>query len=344
MSDKNKCHLRHCILYEFQLRHSAAEAHRNITGVCGADAISERQCQRWFEKFRNNDFSLEDEPGRGPLVQVDLDALLALIAENPRQSTRDLADQLGCSHMTVDRHLKEFDFVSRLGTLVPRKLTPANLQQRCNVCHSLLSRFPRQTFLREIITGDEKWTFFITHTRKRQWVKRGERPEPDPKEDPHSRKQMLSVWWDFQGVIYYELLPPNTSVTATFYSEQLHKLRDALLSKRPGRGKEYGKVRLLHDNAKVHTAKITRETLDRFRWEVLSHSPYSPDLAPTDYHLFLSLSNDMRGRQFDDQEDLKNYLDSFFKSKSQKFYEDGIMDLPRRWEAVCDHDGAYVVD
>ena len=105
-----------------------------------------------------------------------------------------------------------------------------------------------------------------------------------------------------------------------------------------------GKVRLLHDNAELHSAKITRQTLDKFRWEVLPHPPYSPCLAPSDYHLFRALHNDIHEKQFDDQEELRTYLDTFFKAKSLKFYEDGIMDLPRRWEQVIDSDGAYIDD
>jgi hypothetical protein len=43
---------------------------------------------------------------------------------------------------------------------------------------------------------------------------------------------------------------------------------------------------LLHDNARPRTANKTNETLRNFKWEVLKHPPYSPDLAPSDFHLF----------------------------------------------------------
>ena len=99
-------------------------------------------------------------------------------------------------------------------------------------------------------------------------------PEPEPKNDLHPKKVMLSVWWDFEGIIYYELLRPNTTIDSKLYCEQLQNLKVALQANRL----ERRKVRLLHDNAKPHTSKITRQKLEEFGWEVLPHPPYSPDL------------------------------------------------------------------
>ncbi|GFW94576.1 putative DD34D transposase [Trichonephila clavipes] len=40
-----------------------------------------------------------------------------------------------------------------------------------------------------------------------------------------------------------------------------------------------------------HTPVVTRQNLWELGWEVLMHPPYSSDLAPSDYHLFLVLQN-----------------------------------------------------
>jgi hypothetical protein len=45
-------------------------------------------------------------------------------------------------------------------------------------------------------------------------------------------------------------------------------------------------VVLLHDNARPHTAARTNALIKLFIWEIFDHSHYSPDLAPSDYHLF----------------------------------------------------------
>jgi hypothetical protein len=49
-------------------------------------------------------------------------------------------------------------------------------------------------------------------------------------------------------------------------------------------------VILQHDNARQHTANMTKATIQELDWEILPHPPYSPDLASSDYHLFRSLS------------------------------------------------------
>jgi transposase len=53
-------------------------------------------------------------------------------------------------------------------------------------------------------------------------------------------------------------------------------------------------VCLLHNNARPHVASATRQQLEKLSWTTVFHPPYSPDLAPSDLHLFRSLKNYMR--------------------------------------------------
>jgi len=52
----------------------------------------------------------------------------------------------------------------------------------------------------------------------------------------------------------------------------------------------------------------TRQKLVQLGWDVLPHPPYSPDLAPSDYHLFRSLQNSLNEKNFDSLEAYKNHL------------------------------------
>ena len=80
-------------------------------------------------------------------------------------------------------------------------------------------------------------------------------------------------------------------------------LLSAIRSKR--RGLLSKGVVLLHDNARPYTAAHTAETLQKFKFEVMSHPPYSPDLDPCDYHLFGPLKEALRGRRFTSDQEMK---------------------------------------
>ena len=54
---------------------------------------------------------------------------------------------------------------------------------------------------------------------------------------------------------------------------------------------------LLHDNARPHIAAGTRALLEEFKCEKFQHSLYSPDLTPSDYHLFLHLKKFLAGQR-----------------------------------------------
>lgn len=127
---------------------------------------------------------------------------------------------------------------------------------------------------------------------------------------------MLSVWWDSSGVIYWKLLPANTTITAVKYCEQLDRLALKIFELRPG----MSRVRFLHDNARPHVARLTREKLLDLGWEVLIHPPYSPDLTPSNYLLFAAMSNAMAGTSFVDEHEISLWLTEFFASKIVDFY------------------------
>jgi len=55
------------------------------------------------------------------------------------------------------------------------------------------------------------------------------------------------------------------------------------------RGKITKWVLFLHDNALAHWALSTQKKLAYLGFQLLDHPPYSPDLPPSDYHLFPGL-------------------------------------------------------
>jgi len=335
-----KMRLRHLLLYEFRLGHTAADAYRNICYAEGEDAISRTNCFNWFNRFKNNNFSLEDENRPGRPLTIERLPIKEAVEANPYLSLRCLGDMFNCSFKQVDNILYEIGKVAKLGRWVPHALSKGDMERRVQTCLALLSRRRHFHWLQDIITGDETWVLYVNHSRKKQWIDADETPAKVPKVDLYPRKVMLCIWWDSEGVIYYELLPDNTTVNSDLYCQQLNNLACALKQKRPFKDN----ILFLHDNARAHTAKKTSQKLLQLGWEVISHPPYSPDISPSDYYLFKILKQHLREKSFNDRGHLKEELDDFFSSKSTEFYSHGIQMLPDRWRDIVNKEGGYIND
>ena len=236
--------------------------------------------------------------------------------------------------------------VQRFGSWVPHLLSEKNKNMRSIIASNLLTRHRRtyghkQRFLYRIITGDEKWCLYLNVKHRKEWVNRGEPATPRPKQDLHPRKTMISVWWDYMGIIHYEMLEKNKTVDSKLYAEQLSRLNEAIQLKRPDRK---GKVILQHDNARPHTAQLIKEAIKELKWEIMQNPPYSPNLAPSDYHLFRSLSNQINGVTFNNDDELRSLLDDYFSTRPADFYRNGIHKLVERWEEVVNSNGEYIID
>ena len=72
----------------------------------------------------------------------------------------------------------------------------------------------------------------------------------------------------------------------------------------------------------------------------LAHPPYSPDLAPSDYHLFSSMSQALSQQHFNNYEDVEKWLADWITSKCERFFWEGIHNLKDRWANIAS-DGAY---
>lgn len=170
-----------------------------------------------------------------------------------------------------------------------------------------IRRFAFSIWSRQLELGfhfDERWVLYVNVIRRREWVNRGEKASPIAKAGLHPKKCPLSLFWDTEGVVYWELMPQGATITGEVYSQQLDRLAEALVEKRPHRQHHL----FLHDNARPHTARLTQVKLAQLWWEVLPHPPYSPDLAPTDFKAFRSLQNWLNGKGFKTEEEVKESM------------------------------------
>jgi histone-lysine N-methyltransferase SETMAR len=107
----------------------------------------------------------------------------------------------------------------------------------------------------------------------------------------HLGKFLSSNFLDQDGTPLIDYLLKGQTIIAECYPSLLVQLNDFLKEKR--RGKVAKGVLFLHDNASAQRALATQKKLAYLGLHFLGHSPYSPDLTPSDSHLFPGLKKQL---------------------------------------------------
>jgi len=104
-------------------------------------------------------------------------------------------------------------------------------------------------------------------------------------------KVLASIFWDQDFILLIDYITKGQTINAEYYSSLLVQLKDILKEKRLPREVHQGGALFLHDNAPAPRALANQKKLAYLGFQCLEHPPYSPDLAPSDYHLFPGLKN-----------------------------------------------------
>ncbi|XP_011068816.1 PREDICTED: histone-lysine N-methyltransferase SETMAR-like [Acromyrmex echinatior] len=233
---ENKVHFRHILLYYFKKGKRAAEAHRKICGVYRDDALTERAAQKWFAKFRSGNTSLQDGPRSNRPIEDDLNDIKAFATAWLRGPPR-------C-----------------LGAAQADRGEPGQP-------HVHLQFTSEATRKRPVSQTNSDWRRKVDHLRQHSAQEiTGEPPNAIPKTGLHSKKILLSIWWDHRGVLFYEQLPQGKTIDSKIYCTQLTKLNQALRQKRPELVNCKGVI-FHYNNARPHrnhSAKISATWLGCF--------------------------------------------------------------------------------
>lgn len=329
---------------------TASEIHADMVRTLADSAPSYATVTRWIRDFKRGRDSVEDDPRSGrpatATTKDNLDLALQMVMQDRRISCRQIAERLGISLERADNILtNELGFAKVSARWVPRLLTPEQKRIRWTVSKSNLELFEadEDNFLARFITMDESWVHHYqpeTKVQSKQWKHTSSPTPKKAKVVPSAGKVMASVFWDSQGVILIEYLEKGHTVTGQHYSGQLKRLREAIKEKRPGmltRG-----ILFHQDNAPAHTSLVAMATIHECGFELVPHPPYSPDLAPSDFHLFPQMKKALSGRHFASDEDVMAAVERYLESQTKEFFYTGIKALHHRWNKCSALEGDYV--
>ena len=180
--------------------------------------------------------------------------------------------------------------------MIPRLLNEGQNERPVQVCQDILEQLETEpNLLKRVVTGDELWIVEYNPLTKRQSVEWKSALSPRRKKarvfKSKTKVMLIVFFFDVHGTVREEFLPQGQTIHQHVYKNILRRL---MRSVRENRRDELWETRswlLHHDNAPAHNALGIREFLAKNNIAVLEQPPYSPDLDPCDFFLFLNSSH-----------------------------------------------------
>jgi len=251
------------IKFPCRLGKSASETLSALQQVYGDTALKKSAVYDWFSRFKNGQEKLEDDqrsgrPSTSRTAEM-IEKMRQVIQCDRRMTIVELEQEVGISHGSIRAILSDNLKMRRVSEkFVPRQLTTDQMECRMMVDGDLFEKSTHDpTFLTKIVTGDESWVFAYDPEPKEHSTEWHTSSSPRPKKSrivKSKEKVMLIAFFDIDGVVHHEFVPPGQTVNSHFYVQVLQMLRDAVRRKR--RDKWQGEWFLHHGKASSHTSLV----------------------------------------------------------------------------------------
>ena len=104
------------------------------------------------------------------------------------------------------------------------------------------------------------------------------------------------MFWDADGILFVDYLEEGKTISGEYYYNFLNRLDEKIRKK--SLGLQNKKIIFHQNNAPAHKSVLAMGKLRDLHYELLEHPPYSPDLAPSDFCLFLRIKLFPAGQRF----------------------------------------------
>ena len=219
-------------------------------------------------------------------------------------------------------------------------LRPIQRTNRVDCCQEL----PQQSevnpakFFDSIVTSDESWIHHydpLSRLEVKVWKRLGEQTPTRLRHERSTGKIMMIIFWDKDGVLFTKYLPCGTTINGLCHASIIERLRSVIVEKR--RDKVSREVLLLHDNAPIHKCNIVEAGFIE-----LNHLAYSPDTAPSDYHLFSNLKKFVRLKNFSSDDEAVTTFEDYLTGLNSELFCKGIQSFHACWQRVVASEGQSI--
>jgi hypothetical protein len=117
-----------------------------------------------------------------------------------------------------------------------------------------------------------------------------------------------------------EFASPVQTMNGNFCCDDLRWLRENVQRQRSVKWRN-NYWALHHDNLPAHMLALVRQLLTSTKTIVIPHPPCSPDLAPCDFFLFTKMKLKLRGRRFENIDEIEAELQGVMKMLTQSDFQ-----------------------
>lgn len=136
-------------------------------------------------------------------------------------------------------------------------------------------------------------------------------------------------------------IPWYFTVNSPYYCSLVQdKVRPACRCKQPEL-LESGVI-LVQENATPHCQCDVQNLVKHWGWNIWAHPPYSPNLTPWYYWLFACVKEELWGKSFESEDDIKSAITASLYCLSKDKYSGAVDHVSYRREKCVDYAGEYI--
>jgi hypothetical protein len=182
----------------------------------------------------------------------------------------------------------------------------------------------------------------LSRSKTLEWYSRFKNGPTSIDDDPHTGRPADRFLW--RGLVHHEFLLHRQTMNQTIYITVLQRLRDSVRQKRPHKWSSSTWLASALRQCAVPRGPERQGVLAKHSIPVVPHSPYSPDLAPCDFFLFLRLKGTLKGKRFQDVAEIQLNTTRQLQAISKQAYQTCIEKWKDRWNRCIQFGGSYFVE